>query len=258
MMQPLIGITGRRVSASLLAGMDARYASRTLDSFFSDYARGVAAAGGIPVLLPFEAGTAATVDRLDALLVTGGQDVHPHQWGGDSSVLTGADPRLHTMAHDVERDHYETTLIRAAVEDGVPVLGVCRGHQILNVAVGGTLVADLPGGSVEHYLSDAATTDGRDDHVVDFAPGSLAASIYGSQVQVNSWHHQAVDTCGPGLVVSGRASDGVVEAIEMPGRPVLGVQWHPEWQTTADSAFSWLVAAARTHLDSTRSAPEGA
>ncbi|CAL9326420.1 hypothetical protein SUDANB52_07706 [Streptomyces sp. SudanB52_2052] len=77
-----------------------------------------------------------------------------------------------------------------------------------------------------------------------FSPGSLAASIYGSLAQVNSWHHQAVEVCGNGLAVSGRAADGVVECTEMPGYPVLGVQWHPEWQQTPDPVFGWLVDAA--------------
>lgn len=257
-MRPLIGITGRRNSASLLAGMDARYAARTVDTYFSDYASGIATAGGIPVHLPFEAGTPATIERLDALVVTGGQDVHPDQWGGDPGVVTGADPRLHTMAHDVERDTYELTLIRAAVELGVPVLGICRGEQILNVAFGGTLIADLPPSAVEHYLPDAAPTDGRDDHVVRFTAGSLAASIYGPQARVNSWHHQAVDACGPRLVATGHAADGVVEAIELPGHVVLGVQWHPEWQAGTDPVFDWLVDVAGARVNVSHPVLEGA
>jgi putative glutamine amidotransferase len=243
-MRPLIGITGRRLSASLLSGMDARYAGRHVDQYFSDYARCVAEAGGIPVHLPFEAGSIETMRRLDGLLVTGGQDIHPNRWGGDADEATGADPRLNSMAHDIERDAYEALLIHGAVAASVPVLGVCRGHQLLNVAFGGRLVADIPPSVVEHYSRQAALTDGAGDHVVRFSPGSLAASIYGSLAQVNSWHHQAVEVCGNGLAVSGRAADGVVECTEMPGCPVLGVQWHPEWQQTPDPVFGWLVDAA--------------
>jgi len=244
-MRPLVGITGRRLSASLVHGMDKRFAGRHFDSFFSDYARGVADAGGIPVHLPFEAGTAEAVERLDGLVITGGQDVHPGRWGGDESAVSAdADPRFATMAHDVERDAYEMALIRAAIDRGVPVLAVCRGHQLLNVALGGRLVPDLPPSAVEHYSPNGALTDGESDHVVTFTPGSLAASVYGESAQVNSWHHQAVDALGSGLIVSGRASDGVAESIELPGRPVLGVQWHPEWQATTDPAFGWLTAAA--------------
>ncbi|MFD4556587.1 gamma-glutamyl-gamma-aminobutyrate hydrolase family protein [Streptomyces sp. NPDC058469] len=244
-MRPLVGITGRRLSASLTQGMDKRFAGRHVDSFFSDYARCVADAGGIPVHLPFEAGTAEAVERLDGLIITGGQDVHPGRWGGDESALPAdADPRCSTMAHDVERDAYEAALIHAAVDRGVPVLGVCRGHQLLNVALGGRLVPDLPASEVEHYSLNEALTDGDPDHVVTFTPGSLAASVYGANRQVNSWHHQAVNVLGGGLVVSGRAADGVVESIELPDRPVLGIQWHPEWQATTDPAFAWLTAAA--------------
>lgn len=245
-MSPLIGISGRRLLASSITHMDARYADREIDFYFSDYAARVSEAGAIPVLLPYEAGTERTVERLDGLLVTGGQDMHPAVWGGTVEDGVSADPaRTSGFAHDMDRDAYEMTLIRAAIATGTPVLGICRGHQVLNVALGGTLVPDLPVTEVEHYLTDAAPTDGRTDHRVAFTTGSLAHEIYGSSRIVNSWHHQAVDRCGAGLVVGGRAHDSVVEAIELPGHPVLGVQWHPEWQVTPDPAFAWLVAAAR-------------
>jgi putative glutamine amidotransferase len=97
----------------------------------------------------------------------------------------------------------------------------------------------------------APPTDGAADHVVRFEPSSIAASIYGTEARLNSWHHQAVATCGRGLQVTGRAQDGVVESIEIPGRPILGVQWHPEWQLSTDPVFAWLVDAAR----STRTRP---
>lgn len=245
-MKPLIGITGRRLLAATITHMDPRYADREIDLFFSDYAARVAEAGAIPVLLPYEAGTEQTIERLDGLLVTGGQDVHPALWGGDvekSAPVDGA--RTSGFALDMDRDVYEMTLIRAAIVSRTPVLGICRGHQILNVALGGTLVADLPATQVVHYLTDAAPTDGRPDHRVAFTPGSLAHAIFGPSRTVNSWHHQAVDRCGSGLVASGRAQDAVVEVIELPDYPVLGVQWHPEWQSTPDPVFAWLVDAAR-------------
>lgn len=250
-MKPLIGITGRRLLASTITHMDARYADREIDFFFSDYAAGVAQAGAIPVLLPYEAGTELTIDRLDGLLVTGGQDVHPAVYGGDADELGPVDEsRTSGFAHDMDRDTYEITLIRAAIATRTPVLGICRGHQILNVALGGTLVADLPITQVEHYLTEGAPTDGRDDHRVEFTPGSLAHEVYGPRRTVNSWHHQAVDRCGADLIASGRTQDAVVEAIELPGHPVLGVQWHPEWQVTPDPGFEWLVAAAKADVRS--------
>jgi putative glutamine amidotransferase len=244
-MRPLIGITGRRLLASTITHMDARYADREIDFYFSDYATRVAEAGAVPVLLPYEAGTEHTIDRLDGLVVTGGQDVHPAVWGADPGQLSPVEAsRTSGFAYDQDRDSYEITLIRAAIATRTPVLGICRGHQILNVALGGTLVADLPATQVEHYLLDAAPTDGRADHEVEFTPGSLAHQVYGASRTVNSWHHQAVDHCGSGLLVTGRARDGVVETIELPDHPVLGVQWHPEWQVTPDPSFAWLVAAA--------------
>lgn len=247
-MAPLIGITGRRLSASLIGRMDPRFAQREFDFFFSDYARCVAEAGGMPVHLPYEADGHAVVPRLDAVIITGGQDIHPARWGGDTAVVPAdSNPRLDSSAHDPARDGYECSIIEAAVRFGVPLLGVCRGHQMLNVALGGTLIADLPLSEVEHYPQVAPLTDGSEDHIVQFAPGSLAESIYGTSARLNSWHHQAVARCGSDLTATGWSSDGVVESIEVPGRPVLGVQWHPEWQLTTDPVFAWLIGAARDH-----------
>jgi putative glutamine amidotransferase len=250
--KPLIGISGRRLRASVIGKMDRRFADRDFDFFFADYATCVSDAGGIPVHLPYEADGTDVVPRLDAVIITGGQDVHPARWGGDTAfVRPGSNPRLDSSAHDQERDGYESAIIAAAVESRVPLLGICRGHQMLNVALGGTLIADLPGSSVDHYPPVAPPTDGAADHVVRFEPSSIAASIYGTEARLNSWHHQAVATCGRGLQVTGRAQDGVVESIEIPGRPILGVQWHPEWQLSTDPVFAWLVDAAR----STRTRP---
>jgi putative glutamine amidotransferase len=247
-MKPLIGITGRRLSASMVHKMDSRFAQREFDFFFSDYARCVGEAGGTPVHLPYEADGDAVVPRLDGVIITGGQDIHPARWGGDpGAVPADSNPRLDSSAHDQQRDGYESAIISAAVRIGVPLLGVCRGHQMLNVALGGTLIADLAPGEIDHYPPDAPLTDGRDNHIVRFAPRSLAASIYGSEARLNSWHHQAVATPGEGLVVTGRTADGVIESIEVPGRPILGVQWHPEWQSTTDPVFAWLIDAALTH-----------
>jgi putative glutamine amidotransferase len=243
--QPLIAITGRRLSAAAIDRMDTRNASREIDFYFSDYATCVARAGGTPAYLPYEAANAEALGRFDALIVTGGQDIHPGRWGGDQSVVPPEDGvRLNPSAHDKLRDAYEAVLICAALDAGIPVLGVCRGHQMLNVALGGRLIADLPTSDVQHVSEDSALTDGQSDHVIRFAPGSTLHQIYGDSARVNSWHHQAVDTCGDDLVVTARAADGVVEGIEIPTADVVGIQWHPEWQSTHDPIFDWLVAAA--------------
>lgn len=248
MMRPLIGVTGRRVRLALLQGADPRYGDRCLDTAQSDFSARIAAAGGLPVVLSFDTDPEEVCSWLAAVVVAGGQDVHPACWGGDTTVVRDVDPRTDIVVHDVDRDAYEIALVRAALDRRIPVLAVCRGLQVLNVALGGTLVPDLPAGPVRHLSSAIAPYDGDDDHVVTFAEGSLACDLYGERATTNSWHHQAVDRCGVGLVVTGRAADGVVEAVEVPGHPVLGVQWHPEWTVGPDPATAWVVRAAERHL----------
>ncbi len=97
---------------------------------------------------------------------------------------------------------------------------------------------------MRHLSAEAAPTDGTVDHVVTFEQGSIAAGLFGERAMTNSWHHQAVDRCGTGLVVTGRTSDGVIEAVELPGAPVLAVQWHPEWMKSEDPTMTWIVEAA--------------
>ena len=259
--RPLIGVTGRRFRLSLLQDADPRYGDRCIDTSLSDFATRIAAAGGVPVTLSFDAEATEVCAWLSAVVITGGQDVHPAYWGGDTSVVRDVDPRTNPMVHDVDRDAYEVALVRAALDRGIPVLGVCRGLQVLNVALGGTLVADLPAGAVSHLSSATAPDDGAEDHVVTFTEGTLARDLFGARATTNSWHHQAVDRCGVGLVVTGRTSDGVVEAVEVPGAPVLGVQWHPEWMVRSDPAITWIVQAAadrlagRDDIEMQRSAP---
>lgn len=177
-----------------------------MDSFMSAFATRVAKAGGVPVHLPYDADPADACEWLSGVVITGGQDVHPARWGGDAAAVRDVDPRLDPNAYDTQRDEYEFTLTRAAIDRGIPLLGVCRGLQVLNTALGGTLVADLPPGSVRHFSARVAPTDGDADHVVVFEPGSTAARIFGDSALTNSWHHQAVARCAAGLVVTGRTS----------------------------------------------------
>ncbi|MFF9092564.1 gamma-glutamyl-gamma-aminobutyrate hydrolase family protein [Streptomyces sp. NPDC014802] len=242
--RPVIGITGRRYRLQLLKGADERYGDRCTDSYMSDFASRIAEAGGLPVHLSYDTDATEICSWLSGVVISGGQDVHPACWGGDTAVVRDVDPRTDPLVHDAARDAYEIALVRAALERGIPVLGVCRGLQVLNVALGGTLIAHLPPGSVSHLSTEAAPTDGTADHLVTFEKGSLAAGLFGEHTMTNSWHHQAVDRCGTGLVVTGRTSDGVVESVELPGAPVLGVQWHPEWMKSADPTMTWIVQAA--------------
>ena len=251
-MKPLVAITGRRIPATALAKVDSRWSACEADMFWSDFARKVSEAGGIPVLLPYEAADPEVVGRVDALIVTGGQDVDPAVWGGPPATSAGDG----VLSIDRRRDDYEITLVREALDQGVPLLGVCRGHQLLNVALGGTLCPDLPDRGVQH-LSFASFPDARPmkEHEVAFLAGSLAAHLYGSTAAVNSWHHQAVARLGTGLVCSGLADDGVIEALEVPGQPVLGVQWHPEGSVELEPCFTWLIDEAQRVSRDSRKRP---
>ncbi|MGW4647346.1 gamma-glutamyl-gamma-aminobutyrate hydrolase family protein [Kitasatospora sp. NPDC004289] len=189
-------------------------------------------AGGIPLLLPPQPAEHAPdlLARVDGLVIAGGPDVNPS--------LYGEQPHPRTRAFAPERDHWEAALLRAALASGLPVLGICRGMQLLNVVCGGTLIQHLEEGaahlgSPNHYGS----------HPIRPLPGTrLAELLPEAEVVVPTFHHQAVDRVGEGLTVSARAEDGTVEAVEGEGF-VLGVQWHPE-QGTDLRVMQSLVTAA--------------
>jgi putative glutamine amidotransferase len=234
--RPLIGITGGRILAARVRGMHPVLLDATLESYFSDFAQGVVRAGGIPVHLS-ATGSAAVVRRVDGVILAGGEDVDPRRYGRRPTRDVGP--------HDTRRDEFELAVITEALAADVPMLGVCRGLHLINVACGGTLIADLGAREeFEHHLPlyPAATRT----QTVAFKPGSLAQRVFGEELEVNSFHHQAVDDPGDGVDVVGWSSDGVVEAIELPGREVLGVQWHPELYRAADPAFDWIVSAAES------------
>jgi putative glutamine amidotransferase len=240
-MRPLIGITGRQLALGMMANTSPRFRDQRINAYFTDFAECVASAGGTPVDLPFVSSATGVIDRLDGLVVTGGQDVHPSRWGGEALADPDVDPRWAHDAHDAERDSYEAALIGAALEADIPILGVCRGHQLLNIVMGGTLIEHLDQGPIVHATAHVAPSAGDPAHVVEFVEGSWAHSVYGPHRVVNSWHHQAVDRLGRGIAVTGRTSDGVIECIALEDRPVVGVQWHPEWSAQPDPVFDWLV-----------------
>lgn len=209
------------------------------------YAEVMTDAGGIPVLLPAAMppeDAEALLPGLDGLLIPGGADVDP--------LLYGEEPRRELGLTKRSNDVFEIRLIRAARAAKLPILCVCRGEQVLNVAFGGTLYQDLPSQLPESFRHQQTPTDRCDaTHSLDLEPGSLLASIYGcEQLRVNSFHHQAVREPAPGFAVSARARDGVVEAIEIREERILGVQWHPEAMALAHPEqrllFRWLVTAA--------------
>jgi gamma-glutamyl-gamma-aminobutyrate hydrolase PuuD len=226
---PIIGITAY--------GERARYGIWHHDTVLlpRTYPDVVLAAGGVPVLLPPMDAAAEAVDRLDAVVVAGGPDVAPALYGAEPHPLTGR-PRA-------ERDAAETAVVRRALERGIPVLGVCRGAQLMNVALGGTLIQHVPDavGHTGHNPSPGVfgTT------TVTLTPGSRVEAAVGSVVSVQCHHHQALDRVADGLVVTGRAADGTVEAVELDSAGfVVGVQWHPEQDATDLRLVSALVKAS--------------
>lgn len=190
------------------------------------YVRAVLAAGGVPLILSPLMGAplaGSALDGCDGLLLSGGEDIHPTWYGADPSPLLSPPSQ--------ERDLFELALFAIARQRELPILGVCRGIQLINVAMGGTLFQDLPSerpGSVEHRPPGAR--DFR-SHAVRLEPGSRAALALGSTtVTVNSSHHQAIKELAPGLVASGWTGDDLIEAAESPPGSwwMLAVQWHPE------------------------------
>lgn len=210
------------------------------------YVEAVQRAGALVVMVPPDErlmeDPGEMLDLLDGLMLAGGADIDPASYGEQAHAET-----VDTVP---ERDRFEIALVRGAIERDLPVLGICRGMQLINVAYGGTLLQHLPElfGHHEH-LRVAGTFDGA-DHDVELVEGTLAARAAGeTHHATKSHHHQGVDRLGEGLKISGRsAMDGLPEAIEMTGRRfVLGVQWHPE-ADEASGVVGALVAEAASHM----------
>lgn len=230
--RPLIGLTGRRKRGGDIKGFPTSLADVDIDVYVNEYARAVTAAGGLPVHLPLHVDPAEFVGRLDGLLLSGGADVDPS--------LYGAPPETDIYPPEPARDRLELGFIDVAMADDVPVLGICRGLQLLNVWAGGSLHQHVP----EHARYDVPPAERVDELTVE--DGTQLHEMYGAAHTVNSLHHQTVDQVAEGWVVAARSTDGTIEALEWPGHDVLAVQWHPELLTTSatDPVFAWLVERA--------------
>ncbi|MDT8915580.1 gamma-glutamyl-gamma-aminobutyrate hydrolase family protein [Amycolatopsis sp. PS_44_ISF1] len=227
---PVIGLTSYLEQAGFLAwNTEAALLHRV-------YLDCVVAAGGVPVLLPpVSPAHDRLISTVDGLVLTGGADVDPARYGRDPHALTRSRPG---------RDAFEFGLLAAARRADVPVLGVCRGLQVINVALGGTLVQHLPEtvGDTAHQPAPAVFGPGA----VSLTEGSRAAAILGPETKTLCYHHQAIDRLGDGLIATGHAADGTIEAAELAGAGfLLGVQWHPEQDTDDVRLFQALVEAAR-------------
>jgi putative glutamine amidotransferase len=244
--KPMIGVTVSEIRAKEDA-QRVRHGepTQTEMTLGLSYMRAVERAGGLPVALPplRDENVGPLLGQLSGLLLTGGPDIDPACYGAE------AHPELGPIDHDV--DVFEIELCRQADRRGLPILGICRGAQVLNVAREGTLIQHLPeiaNGTLEHRQTEPGD---RTTHVVQVAPDSgLAQTTGGGPVQVNSFHHQAIDRLGAGLRPVAWAEDGVVEAVEDPDNGeqlVLGVQWHAETLTAEAeqlALFERLVQAA--------------
>jgi len=232
---PLIGISGTHTTGGA-----------TQVNF--TYVDAVLRAGGVPIILPINDNMEVMkkmIASVDALIMTGGEDIDPSYYGEEpipaqGEIVPG-------------RDAFDIAMIRIAVEQGIPVLGICRGHQLMNVAFGGSLYQDFPsqmGKKVYKHRQQAPGWYGT--HTVTVEAGSVLAKVLGkTTVRTNSFHHQAIKDLAPGFVVTATTGDGVIEGIEKQGNPrVFGVQFHPEVPTANGSdeflpIFQYLVKIAQ-------------
>jgi len=251
-------VTGPRPRIVITAGSNPGTTNHTWLRF--DYLHAVSKAHGLPSIVasgftnPLEEAeqlAGEILDNCDGLMLSGGTDVDPEIFGEIPHTALG---RV-----DGPRDPFEITLAREAVRRDLPVLGICRGLQVLNVAMGGTLIQDIPSDIPGAARHEAGENRVEIAHEVEVVPGSkLAELLSARRVGVNSFHHQAAKRIGEGLTVSATSPDGIVEGLEMRDRTfVVAVQWHPEnfWKTSPvfDGLFTGFVEAARRAALSRRS-----
>ena len=237
MRMPVIGLTMTRGQS--------RYGYPML-TLTEAYVNAVARAGTCPLLIPLglpENVLGDILSRIDGLLLTGGGDVHPDQYSSQEHPLVNE--------VDTDRDRVEIYLIREAIDRKIPFLGICRGIQVLNIALGGTIYDDIldqhPGALRHNFFPEMPRQYLA--HPVSIAPDSLLSKLLGRlQAPVNSLHHQGIKSLAPGIAACAIAPDGLIEAVELPDYPFgVAVQWHPEWlpeEAAMDNLFQGLAKAA--------------
>lgn len=224
--KPIIGISGSILltEGGLFAGYRRSYVNQ-------DYVESVINAGGIPYIIPFNTDTSVTMEQIknvDGLILSGGHDVYP--------LIYGEEPKQALGETFPERDYFDITLLKGAMELNKPILGICRGHQIINCGNGGSLHQDLSYNKDLYIKHSQATKWNIPTHTITVEKGSFLEDIYGNEGVVNSFHHQIVNNVAPGFKVIATSKDGGVEAIEKidENHFIVGIQWHPEMMTVSD------------------------
>lgn len=223
MKKPIIGISTSfyTVESGVFSGMERAYVNK-------DYVDAVEKAGGVPLLLPSVENTDSVLrltELCDGFIFSGGIDVNP--------LLFNRPPHPALGQVNTRMDRAHLLLVRTALQTGKPILAICRGHQLLNIACGGTLYQDLSEmpGAVFRHSQLAPRAD--EAHMVTIVKDSILGKLFGESLAVNSFHHQTICDLGAGLRPIATAGDGVIEAVELTGRPfVVGIQWHPEMSLT--------------------------
>jgi putative glutamine amidotransferase len=209
------------------------------------YVQAVVAAGGTPILLPPVGTDPTVIELLDGLIISGGSDVGPENYGAEAHELTRAQPH---------RDLHDISLTRAALAAELPLFSICRGAQILHVALGGSLIQHIPDVNPEAQYQPGPGVFGTVEFTT--APGSISEDLLGPRASAPCYHHQAMDSIADGLYVTAAAADGTVEALETTsGGWVLGVQFHPEQNPDDLRLFNGFVEAARNYRNERTESP---
>lgn len=241
--KPVIGISGS------IATMENEFKKAHVGQ---GYIESVILGGGIPLIIPFNTDTAVTAEQLkcvDGLILSGGHDVFP--------LVYGEDPKNVLKEIHPERDYFDITLLKTAIELKKPIFGICRGLQVINSALGGTLHQDISlseGTFVKHIQE----TVGRfPTHSIIVEKGSFLEDIYGSENVVNSYHHQSINKLAPGFKITAVSKDNIIEGIEKIDRDtfIIGVQWHPELMSQTDEVSKKLFAKFIDFVEKNNSAP---